>query len=60
MKNNILLCLLMVSVVNKKKKKISTKVGLTSIAELQLASYDKDTTANALVLYEHANTYISE
>ena len=60
MKNKILLCLLMVSVVSFSQKKRSTKVGLTSIAELQLASYDKDTTANALVLYEHANTYMSE
>ena len=50
----------MVSVVSFSQKKRSTKVGLTSIAELQLASYDKDTTANALVLYEHANTYLSE
>ena len=50
----------MVSVVSFSQKKRSTKVGLTSIAELQLASYDKDTTTNALVLYEHANTYMSE
>ena len=40
MKNKILLCLLMVSVVSFSQKKRSTKVGLISIAELQLASYD--------------------
>ena len=60
MKNKILFFLLIISVMSFSQKKRSTKVGLTSIEELKLGYYDKDSTANALVLYEHANTYLSE
>ncbi|MBL4904480.1 MAG: hypothetical protein JKZ00_00255 [Flavobacteriaceae bacterium] len=38
----------------------TTKLGLTTMAELQMTTYEKDTTANAVVLYEHANLYIDE
>lgn len=38
----------------------STKIGLTTAKELQMPFYIKDTTANAVVLYEHANVYIDE
>ena len=35
----------------------TTKLGLTTMADLQMTTYEKDTTANAVVLYEHANLY---
>lgn len=47
------------SIVFSQKKK-SSKIGNISIDELKLTKYDKDTTANALVLYEHANHYLDE
>ena len=40
------------------QKSKSTKLGNVSLNELSLTTYAKDTTANAVVLYEHANYYI--
>lgn len=40
------------------QKEKSTKTGRTTLAELNMKSYEKDTTARALVLYEHANLYM--
>lgn len=59
MKRITILLLLVSSLVYSQKKR-STKVGSVTKEEVQMASYEKDTTANALVLYEHANTYLSE
>jgi len=42
------------------QKEKSTKLGSLKREELLLKSYSKDTTANALVLYEHANLYLDE
>jgi hypothetical protein len=36
----------------------SSKMGQTTIEELQMRFYDKDSTAGAVVLYEHANIYL--
>jgi hypothetical protein len=52
--------LLLVTSLGYSQKKRSTKVGLTTMQELEMVSYERDTTANALVLYEHANTYLSQ
>ena len=42
------------------QKKRSSKIGKTTLAELQMKSYDRDSIANAVVLYEHANYYVNE
>lgn len=42
------------------QKKHSIELGKTTKEELQLTVYDKDSTANAVVLYDFANTYYSE
>lgn len=40
------------------QKKKSSKMGQTTLDELQMTIYDKDSTAAAVVLYEHANVYL--
>lgn len=42
------------------QKHKSTSIENINKDELEMYFYDKDTLANALVLYEHANTYIDE
>ena len=59
MKKYLVIFLLFTTFVYSQKER-STKVGLTSKQELEMISYDKDTTASALVLYEHGNMYVSE
>ena len=54
----ILACVLITNGFSQKKK--STKIGNISINELKMSLYNKDTTANAVVLYEHANYYLDE
>lgn len=39
------------------QKKKSSKMGQTTLEELKMTVYDKDSTATAVVLYEHANRY---
>ncbi|WP_158837390.1 transglutaminase domain-containing protein [Polaribacter sp. L3A8] len=39
------------------QKSKSTKLGQTTLDELKMTVYDKDSTATAVVLYEHANRY---
>ena len=56
MKKIALLLLLSTSFIIAQKKK-STKMGLTTLDELKMTVYDKDSTATAVVLYEHANRY---
>ena len=41
------------------QEKRSTRMGQTTLKELQMIRYDKDTLAGAVVLYEHANHYTS-
>jgi hypothetical protein len=41
------------------QEKLSTKMGKTTIEELKMTRYEKDTVAGAVVLYEHANRYRS-
>ncbi|MEO9571643.1 MAG: DUF3858 domain-containing protein [Polaribacter sp.] len=52
----LLLLLFSTSFIIAQKKK-STKMGLTTLDELKMTIYDKDSTATAVVLYEHANRY---
>lgn len=52
--------MLLFSIVVFSQKDRTTKLGKTTIEELKMNSYDKDSTANALVLYEHANYYIDK
>lgn len=42
------------------QKEKSVKLNQTTKEELQLTVYEKDSTANAVVLYEHANVYVDE
>jgi hypothetical protein len=52
--------LLMVGFAYGQQKRFVPKMGKALIAELQMNQYEKDTTANALVLEEYAHTYLSE
>lgn len=54
----VILLLLQTTVFAQKHK--STTIGKINEEELEMKFYDKDTLANALVLYEHANIYIDE
>lgn len=60
MKKKILLLALLYFSFCFSQKKRSTKMGKTTIDELQMTIYDKDSTAKALVLLDHANVYIDE
>ena len=55
----ILLCIFFLSTTNfLAQKKRSSKMGQTTKDELKMRVYAKDSTAAAVVLYEHANVYI--
>ncbi len=56
----ILFLLIFISTITFSQKDKSTKMGLTTIDELKMTIYDKDSTAAAVVLYEHANVYLDE
>lgn len=58
MKKIILILAILLSMYGFGQKSKSTKTGKGTLAELQMETYEKDTTANALVLYEHANLYL--
>ena len=51
-------CFFSITIFSQKKR--STQLGKTTIEELNMKLYSKDTTAKAVVLYEHANYYINE
>lgn len=53
----ILLFLCASTFLNAQKEK-STKIGKTTLEEIKMEIYDKDSTASAVVLYEHANIYL--
>ncbi|WGH74074.1 DUF3857 domain-containing protein [Tenacibaculum tangerinum] len=42
------------------QKNKSTKIGNITVEELSMQRYEPDTTANAVVVYEHANYYLDE
>ncbi|WP_041383282.1 DUF3857 domain-containing protein [Polaribacter sp. MED152] len=42
------------------QKEKSTQMGLATLDEVKLTKYDKDPTAKAVVLYEHANVYLDK
>lgn len=53
----IALILLLFSTILLAQEKKSSKMGQTTLDELKMTVYDKDSTATAVVLYEHANRY---
>lgn len=59
MKKFTLILFLSFSIVSAQKEK-SSKMGQTTLEELKMAVYDKDSTASAVILYEHANYYIDK
>ncbi len=48
---------LLVSMTLYSQEEKSTKMGQITLEELKMTTYEKDTTANAVVLYEHGNYY---
>ena len=48
---------LLVSTFSYSQKNKSSKIGQTSVKELQMPFYEKDSSASAVILYEHANLY---
>ena len=55
MKKILLLLFLLLSITLFSQKIKSSKMCQTTLDELQMIVYDKDSTATAVVLYEHAN-----
>ena len=39
--------------------KVNTRFGKVSKEEVEMTAYDKDTSANALVLYEHTDLFMN-
>jgi len=59
MKKLILFILLLFSTqIYSQKKNNTNTFGKVSSSELEMTTYEKDTTANALVIYEHGNTIV--
>ena len=58
MKKIPLLLILLISITVNSQKSKSSKMGQTTLDELKMTIYDKDSTASAVVLYEHANVYL--
>ena len=57
MKKLLVYFVLLVSTFSYSQKDKSSKIGQTSIKELQMPFYEKDSSATAVILYEHANLY---
>ena len=53
----LLILLFTILIINAQQEK-SSKMGQTTLGELKMKTYDKDSTAAAVVLYEHANVYL--
>ncbi|WP_420552385.1 DUF3857 domain-containing protein [Tenacibaculum aiptasiae] len=60
MKKLLLILIYLLSLNGFSQKSKSTKMGNINILDLTMKEYKKDTTANAVVLYEHANYYLDE
>lgn len=56
----IFVLIVLITAYSYSQKQKSTKLGNFDIEELKLSNYEKDTTARALVLYEHANLYMDK
>ena len=59
MKKNTLLLLLFISSLSYSQMSKSAKMGQTTLKELEMKIYDKDSSAVAVVLYEQGNTYMN-
>jgi hypothetical protein len=57
MKNLSILLLIFISTITFSQNSKSSKMGQTTLDELKMTVYNKDSTATAVVLYEHANIY---
>ncbi len=53
----VVFCFISLMATSQKKK--STTLGKTTLEELKMTVYDKDSTATAVVLYEHGNYYVN-
>jgi hypothetical protein len=53
---SVAFCFVTLTIVAQKEK--SSEMGQTTLEELQMSFYDKDSTAGAVVLYEHAHIYL--
>ena len=60
MRIKVLVFFVLCSVFGFSQKKRSTNLGQTTKRELLMNVYPQDTTASAVVLYEHANYYVNE
>ena len=60
MKKNYSLLLILFTTISFSQSKKSTKMGKTTLEELKMDVYEKDSTASAVVLYEHANIYLDK
>jgi hypothetical protein len=60
MKKITLLLILLTPTLLFAQKEKSSKMGQTTLEELKMTVYDKDSTASAVVLYEHANLYVDK
>lgn len=60
MKKEFIIIFCLISILSFGQRKKSTSLGKTTIEELKLHIYEKDSTANALVLQEHGNFYIDD
>ena len=60
MKKILSTLILLVTAISFSQKNKSSKIGNISLDELKMTRYSKDTTANAVVLNEHANYYLDE
>mgnify|MGYP000319827991 CR=1 FL=1 len=58
MKKRIFIVTFLVSILSFGQKQKSTNLGKTTLNELKLMVYEKDSTAHAVVLYEHGNFYV--
>ena len=58
MKKLLLLPLLFIAFYSFSQEEKSSKMGKTTLDELKMTVYEKDSTATAIVLYEHANLYL--
>ncbi|APZ47178.1 hypothetical protein BW723_13180 [Polaribacter reichenbachii] len=58
MKKIPLILLLIATIIVNAQAEKSSKMGQTTLGELKMKTYDKDSTAAAVVLYEHANVYL--
>ena len=56
----ITILFLLLSTIAYSQKKRSTKIGKVKSSEVKMKVYEKDSTANAVVLYEHVNVYLDE